>query len=238
MAASLRQHHEALQIEHAIAAYPGLRIVPSRNGHLVLRGALDFCAKGPTGEEIADSYDVEIRVPLGFPAALPHASEIGGRIADDYHKLDDGLLCLGAPTEIRLKLKANPTLLGFINDVVVPYLYSHAYSQKYGRMPYGDLDHGVPGLRDHLALMFAAPGTALPEEFLRLAGRKKRDANKEPCPCGSGRRLGRCHNRVVNGQRHRIGRVWFRAEYLRVTKLFDFLESKGRWRRKIGALDR
>ena len=66
MTESLRQRHEALQVEPALDAYPGLRIVPSRNGHLTLRGALDFRATGPKGEEIADSYDVELRIPSGL----------------------------------------------------------------------------------------------------------------------------------------------------------------------------
>lgn len=218
MSDSLRQRHEALQVEEVLTAYPGLRIVSSRNGHLTLRGALDFRATGPTGEEIADSYDVQLCIPSGFPTALPEVWETGGRIDDDHHKLEDGRLCLGAPTEIRLRLKANPTLLALINGFVIPYLYAHTFFQKHGSMPFGELDHGDKGLRQQLADMFGARGTERPEEFLRLAGMKKRDANKQSCPCGSGRRLGRCHNRSVNGQRRRTGRLWFRAEYLTVKK--------------------
>ena len=231
MSASLRQRYEALQVEPALTDYPGLRIVPSRNGHLTLRGALEFRATGPQGEEIADSYDVELRIPSGFPTALPSAWETGGRVPSDYHTLDDGQLCLGAPTAIRLKLKSNPTLLGFINGLVIPYLYGHAYFLTHGKMPFGELDHGVEGLRHQLATMFGAHSGEHPEEFLRFTGMKKRDANKRPCPCGSGRRLGRCHNRSVNGQRRRMGRLWFRAEYVRVTKHFDSLESPRRWLR-------
>jgi hypothetical protein len=238
MSESLRQRHEALQVEEALATYPGLRIVPSRNGHLTLRGALDFRATGPTGEEIADTYDVELRIPSGFPAARPDAWETGGRISPDYHTLDDGQLCLGAPTEIRLKLKTNPTLLGFINVLVVPYLYGHAFFLKHGTMPFGELDHGIAGLRQHLATMFGAHSGERPEEFLRLAGMKKREANTRPCPCGSGRRLGRCHNRSVNGQRRRMGRLWFRAEYARVIEHFENLESPRRRRRPFEALGR
>jgi hypothetical protein len=48
-------------------------------------------------------------------------------------------------------------------------------------------------------------------EFVRLAALRRREANKHPCPCGSGRRLGRCHNRRVNHLRGRLGRSWFRA---------------------------
>jgi hypothetical protein len=54
--------------------------------------------------------------------------------------------------------------------------------------------------------------------MVRLAGKKKRIANKLPCPCGSGRRLGRCHNLKVNGLRHQLGPKWCRTQYQWVEK--------------------
>jgi hypothetical protein len=45
--------------------------------------------------------------------------------------------------------------------------------------------------------------------FVRLLTMKKRTANKLPCPCGSGDRLGRCHNRIINRVRSKLGRGWF-----------------------------
>ena len=48
-------------------------------------------------------------------------------------------------------------------------------------------------------------GSAIP--YCMLAAMKRRLANKRPCPCGSGRRLGRCHNRRVNTLRNQVGRL-------------------------------
>jgi len=31
----------------------------------------------------------------------------------------------------------------------------------------------------------------------------------QPCPCGTGMRLGRCHNRKLNTLRDKLGRRWF-----------------------------
>jgi len=39
---------------------------------------------------------------------------------------------------------------------------------------------------------------------------RKRHANKERCPCGSGDRVGWCHHRQLNRLRKRLGRYWFR----------------------------
>ena len=210
MSDSLRQRYEALRVDEALDAYPGLRMVPSHHGRVALRGDLNFRATGPTGEEIADSYEIEIRMSLGSATEMPEVLETCGRIPIDYHRQDSRRLCVGAPTQIRFLRKADPTLLGFINGFVVPYLYGHAFFTKYKKMPFGELDHGANGLRDQLATMFGAKTSPHAEEFLRLAGMKKRHANKWACPCDSGRRLGRCHNRVVNAQRRRAGRGWFR----------------------------
>jgi hypothetical protein len=50
-------------------------------------------------------------------------------------------------------------------------------------------------------------------EFLRLASLKRRHANKRPCPCRSGRRVGRCHRAVVHEARRRLGRFTCREQY-------------------------
>lgn len=127
-------------------------------------------------------------------------------------------LCLGAPTAIRMKLSLSPSLLTFLEELVIPYLAGYSYFAKQGTPLFGELAHGSDGIREYLAELFHSKSTKTPEEFLRLASLRKRCVNKEPCPCGSGRRLGRCHNRVVNALRTRLSRSWFRDEYLRVLK--------------------
>jgi len=62
-------------------------------------GDLHFRVRGPAHELIEDTYAVRIRLPQHFPRDLPTAWETVGRIPNDSHKMDDGSLCLGAPTE-------------------------------------------------------------------------------------------------------------------------------------------
>lgn len=221
MTDSIRQRHEALQLGLVLERYPGLRIVPSADERLVLRGQLDFHVLGPLGEAIEDSYTVEFSVHCGFPEIVPSVREIGGRIPSDFHKLKGGALCVAAPTEIRLRLRETPTLLTFVEGFVIPYLYGYSHREKCGTLPYGELFHGSAGLRQYLAAMFGVTKANRPEEFLRLAGMKKAAANKQPCPCGSGRRLGKCHNRTVNRLRRQYGQRWFAAEYERTADLLE-----------------
>jgi hypothetical protein len=221
MSDRLRQRHERLRVDALLERHDGLRIVPSRSRDLVIAGPLHFRVRGPDHEEIEDEYEVELRVPPGFPSALPTARELGGRIPGTHHKLVGDLLCLGAPTEMRWKLGLTPTLPAFVDGFVIPYLYGYSFFVKYGRMPFGELAHGDEGIRGCLAEMFGARRIDRAEEFLRLASMKKRDANKQLCPCCSGIRLGKCHNRPVNCLRKRLGRGWFRNEYTRVLQSLD-----------------
>lgn len=219
MPESTRDRYELLQVEAVLQRYAGLRIVPTRADELRLAGVLAFHVTGPDGETIEDQYDVDVRVSPRFPTAIPLVRETGGRIDEEYHKLEGGSLCLGAPTAIRLKLKESPTLLTFVERILIPYLYGYSHYGRHGTMPYGELDHGT-GIRDFIADTFGACGSVHPEEFLRLAGLQKRRANKHPCPCGIGLRLGRCHYHRVNNFRNRWGRLWCRDEYVRVAEMF------------------
>lgn len=228
MSEAVHERYEQLQVETVLDRYAGLRITPTRADELRLVGPLAFQVKGPDGETIEDEYDVEIRVSPRFPVGVPLVRETGGRIDEAYHKLDDGALCLGAPTELRLILQRSPTLVTFVERILIPYLYGHSYCLKHGKMPYGELGHGHAGIRDFFAATFGACGATRPEEFLRLAGLQKRRANKQPCPCDSGFRLGRCHNRRVNNFRTQMGRLWCRDEYLRVMKMLK-PQSDSEW---------
>ena len=228
MAESCRRRYERLEVDALLERYSGLRIEPSRGQDLVLSGTLAFLVVGPARETIEDQYDIRISVHPDFPTVLPRVRELGGRIPETYHKLVGDFLCLAAPTELRWKLRLRPTLPRFVEAFVIPYLYGYSFFTKHGRLPYGELAHGDEGIRDFLSKMFGAPQSDCSEDFLRLGAMKKRDANKRPCPCRSGFRLGKCHNRRVNRLREQLGRHWFRAEYRRVIKLLD---GKGRDRK-------
>jgi hypothetical protein len=229
---SVRRWYERLEVGALLREHRGLHIVPAGNGELVLAGTVHFQGPGLADDVIEDRYSIELRVPPGFPDDEPTVRETDGRIPRDYHKLTGDRLCVAAPTAIRLKLQTSPTLPAYVKHFVIPYLYGHAYCAKHGRLPYGELDHGDEGIRQYLAELFASRSSDRAEEFLHLAGMKKRTANKYPCPCGSGKRLGRCHNRRVNHLRKSVGRTWFRAEYTRVAELLNGVKSYNGYRRQ------
>lgn len=221
MADTIHERYRRWQVNELLVRYPGLRIVPTVGTELILSGELSFRGVGPNGGQIDDTFEMEICVPVNFPPAIPTARECRGRIPLSFHKLEGNLLCLGAPTALRLTLTQSPTLVTFVEKLVIPYLFGFSYSEKYGTMPFGELSHGDQGVLEYLADLFGSKTSRNAEEFIRLASLQKRHANKAPCPCGSGCRLGRCHHLVVNKLRTQLGRSWFKTEYKKLMRILE-----------------
>ncbi len=206
------------KIGELLQAYKGLELHPISDGLVQIDGTLSFSADANGLERIDDSYEIRLSVPITFPHQIPSVKELAGRIPKDFHTMTDGSLCLGSPTRQMLALKMEPTLPGFIKLCVIPYLYGFSFREKHGILPFGDLGHGAQGLRHDFAEIFGIKDENAAMQLVRLAGMKKRIANKQPCPCGSGCRLGRCHNLGVNGVRSQLGRTWCRSQYQRIEK--------------------
>jgi hypothetical protein len=201
------------QLADALVHHPGLGLVPSDSDDAILEGELRCNCVGPDSFTIDETYSVRMELPRTFPRALPRVFETTGRVPQSFHHNGDKTLCLGSPIAIRFELQDTPTIRQFIDRVVIPYFYSHAYFVTFGRPPFGELRHGAPGLEDDIRRLFHLPRGTDAEEFLRLASLKRRHANKHSCPCGSGFRLGRCHASVVHDARIRLGRFVCRGEW-------------------------
>lgn len=184
-------------------------VVTDGSTDLVLNGSFDFAAKFKEEPEVQDSYSLEIRVPDNFPSELPSVKELGSKIPRDgkHHINPDETLCLGSPLRLKMLVREEPTLSGFASNCIVPYLY-WITTKKFA---VGELAHGDVGIiSDYMTLFgLSDPKQIIPT--LKLLGMKKRVANKKPCPCGCGVRLGRCGKRfILNRYRGLAPRRWFR----------------------------
>jgi hypothetical protein len=213
MTRSRKVPREKWGIEDLLKKYPGLSRRPQRDGSLVIEGNVEFRSRDGT---IADSFSVSIHVPANFPGKPPSVKELKGRIPRTFHTNPDGTLCLSSPTQQLISLRQNPSLLGYVDDHLIQFLYSFSFHQKYGKMPHGELAHGYQGLVQDYQDILNAESEEVCLGMIYLLGMKKRIANKQPCPCGSGRWLGKCHNRVLNRLRGIKPRAEFREEYRRL----------------------
>ena len=192
-----------------------MSLVPSRDSALVVRGTFSFTAKPKNDKEITDAYELEFCIPATFPHAIPEVKEIGGKISRDgkHHVNPDHTLCLGSPLRILSKISKQPTLVGFSESCLVPYLYAVSRKLQHGEtFVFSELAHGEQGIIDDYMELFGLKTRDQVIQTLTLLGKKRRIANKKPCPCGCGRRLGKCSfNKKINKYRRLASMSWFRT---------------------------
>lgn len=182
----IKQHFEELT-----SKYTDLKLT-NYNDSWTIQGFLGF--EGIfKGASLEGDYEVKIILPKDYPDTPPTAQETSGRIPRNYeHISDDGTLCLGAPLEVRMVFAKHPTLLGFVEKLVIPYFYSYSYYEKNNKMPFGELSGGGKGILEYYRDLFNVL------EELHVAGLLKilADSNyrgHDDCPCESGKRLRQCH---------------------------------------------
>jgi hypothetical protein len=103
--------------------------------------------------------------------------------------------------------------LTFVETLLVPFLYGFSFRERHGSLPFGDLEHGKKRLLDDFSELYGVRDAAAVKEMVLLTMQKRRQANKHLCPCGSGKRVGRCHNQKLNEFRAQLGRNWFRHQH-------------------------
>ena len=191
-----------------------ISIQPSSGNFLMLEGEFQFCAEYQGHPKISDSYQLQISIPQEFPRRVPTVSEIGGRIprVDNFHVNGNGTLCLGSRIRLMARLQAEPTVQGFSKTCIVPYLYAMSLKLMHDQdFIFGELRHGVHGeLDDYKELLGLKLNDQVVPALLCLL-KKRRIANKMPCPCGCRRRLGKCDfNASVRKFRNILPKAWLR----------------------------
>lgn len=162
-----------------------------------ISGVISFHAHYEGLESIEDWFEVEIVIPDSYPTLLPIVTELQGKIRNDYEHLNtNSSFCLATPLAERQAFNQMPTLLGFVNNLVIPYLYSYCFFEKHGYYPFEDRSHGLDGLVEHYLDIFNT--NAKPElldGLIRIV--KYGYRGHHPCPCGSGKIVRKCHKDVV-----------------------------------------
>lgn len=202
-------------LEQFLRSYPGMAVKPAVDRNLCIEGKFEFSARTDEHGKITDAYHLRVCIPPGFPRDLPTVHESGGRIPrnKEFHVNIDGSLCLGSRLRLLLILSKSQTLVGYANDCIVPFLFAISHKLLHGGpLPFGELAHGTPGeLADYTDLL-GLQTVRQAERSLDCLGMKLRLANKHPCPCGCGRRLGKCQfNQRLNKFRSLAKREWFRS---------------------------
>ncbi len=204
-----------IDLQGFLRKFPDMSVVPQKEGSLVLEGCFSFEASTTSHGSESGTYLLRIKVPPSFPAELPRVQELGKRIPKnpEHHINSDGSLCLGSRIRLLVQISKEPTLCGFAKNCLIPYLFAITRKLKHGNaLVFGELAHGNTGeLNDYADLLnLDNPPAVLCA--LKYLGMKKRRANKLPCPCGCGLRLGKCRfNFHLRELRCLAERDWFQS---------------------------
>lgn len=201
--------------------YPCLTLTRNNNNYdtWMVQGMLEFSATYE-GISIRDNFQIELTITKDYPDIPPIAKETGGRIPKEFHQNPDGSLCLGAPLEVRMKFTKNPSLLGFVKEQVIPFLFSFCYFQQHGRMPFGELSHGEKGILEYYAQLFNVTSEIATVELLKILAENNYKGHHN-CPCGSGKRVRNCHGGLLREINSYQNKDEFLYDYAHCLKHFN-----------------
>jgi len=183
------------QFEELVHTFPSLKLYEDSPGHWVIRGKISFSASFQN-DTITDTFSVMIILPDDYPHSPPNVQETGGRIPADFHQNQDRTLCLGIPIEVRQRFKKEPTLLAFVEKLLIPYLYSYSYFEKYGKLPFGEFAHAGKGIREYYQELFKTDDICIVLELLKIMANGSYRGH-HLCPCNSGKILRKCHGQLI-----------------------------------------
>ena len=174
-----------------------LKKAEKKNHEVIVSGSLQFEAMYDGLMPITDSFEIEMLIPGIYPNILPQVRETGHKISSSYeHVFSDGTLCLAVPIEKRRIFSLQPSLLGFVNKLVIPYFYGYCYWEKFSVHPFGEQKHGGEGIAQYYVdkLNLSDEVTALTFVcYLYEHGYR----GHHDCPCGSGRIARKCHGPIL-----------------------------------------
>ena len=180
----------------------------------IICGSLPFEASSDEYAPITDCFNVELIIPNNYPVELPTVRETKGKIDKQYeHRYNDGTLCLAVPIEERRIFFQQPTLLGFVNNLLIPYLFGYCYWQQHRIHPFGESAHGHKGIIqfyfDLLGVTNEITVLAVVSFIYEFGYR-----GHHLCPCGSGEIVRRCHGKTL---------LLLKKLHTDYTKFHDFL---------------
>ena len=144
-------------------------------------------------------FSLEILVPSDYPDIAPTVKETGGRIPRtiEHHVSEkDGTLCLETRIGVAERFRKKPDLVGFVQNLVVHFLFRFVRIEKKMPDPFGEWRHGVDGLIDDYAKRLDLSDISIAYNFLfHLASRASLRNGR--CLCGSGKLLRRCHKELL-----------------------------------------
>ncbi|EMO68635.1 hypothetical protein LEP1GSC132_0387 [Leptospira kirschneri str. 200803703] len=173
--------------------FPKLSLIEDHKS-LVVAGDLEFKADY-AGETFDAHFLIELSGFENYPLEPPLAKELTGRTLE-WHTNSDQTLCISAPVEVKRKYNAKRNLLGFVEDLLIPYFTAFLFWEKHGFLPDGEYSHGNEGILEFYKDYFNIRSERVIVLFLQtiIIGSYAGHLN---CVCGSGKIFRKCHGEKI-----------------------------------------
>ncbi len=169
------------------------------NDNLIIVGELKFKASMSIDNNnvvIEDFYFIKLLFPYDYPESIPFAFETSGKIPKSYHTNPDGDLCLGVQHQLQKIFKENRTIIHFIKELLIPYLYRYSHIKKFGKASHPDLPHGKEGIIKYYSNLIGIQNSKSLMEMLKIIY-YLRYRGHHSCPCDSDKKFRNCHGKVI-----------------------------------------
>ncbi|MBC8390431.1 MAG: hypothetical protein H8E13_20585 [Actinobacteria bacterium] len=170
--------------------YPYLLLRKKGEGY-ILSGTV-FIENG----DIKDQYEIEISIPNDYPKKIPTVKEIGAKIPKGFHHYSNETLCFETPFRVHQIFRQCETLLNFVDNLVVYYLFSYSYYAKHGKLPFGEHLHGAEGILEDYKKEFGVSEDSVAIRLLKILVEDNYRGH-HICPCGSGKNIRDCHGQNI-----------------------------------------
>jgi hypothetical protein len=188
----------ATQLDETIKAYPYLNKA-TIEGKEILKGIMPIVDND--GQHWED-YEIEIHPTENFPNEFPMLFESSGKIPKiaDWHIYEDSLSCCVKvkPEEI-IRCKNGITIIEFIREEVIPYLFNQTHRRMEGFYVNGEYSHGLMGIYEYYSQILKTG-----DDIKKTIGLMKYIADNEKphrtslCFCNRGIKFRHCHREAFD----------------------------------------
>lgn len=162
------------------------------------------------GGEVVEAFAVDVVLPPDSPRGLPAVWEVGGRIprvVDPHHvNAQDDSLCVLLPEAYWYTNPLGLTLPEYLEGPLRNHLAGQSMVLRGHDWPPGEWGHGSRGPLQFYEELFGVQGEDRLRPFLELLIGGGIDG-RWLCPCGSERKLRKCHGKQVYLAQSRIPRA-------------------------------
>jgi hypothetical protein len=106
---------------------------------------------------------------------------------------------------LKRRWRKGSNLVDFLSNLVDPFLAWQLYYDAFGKPPeWGERPHGIQGIINYYGELIGRRADDTIIGFMKLLSRKNLPKGHEYCPCGSGKRIRHCHQKLIINLREKI----------------------------------